>query len=63
MHQLTSISGGYAYVDNEDYKRMGSLSRLANGDYREDVLSNDLAPWVLEGVFFTADAHAVNFRP
>ncbi|TEB23738.1 P-loop containing nucleoside triphosphate hydrolase protein [Coprinellus micaceus] len=39
---------GYTYVDNEDYKRMRSLGRLANGDYREDVLSNDLAPWVLK---------------
>ena len=60
--RLTLVSEAYTYVDNEDYKRMRALKRLANGDYREDVLSDDLGHWVLKGVCYYEYAQG-DFRP
>ena len=37
------------YVDNEDHKRMDALRALAGDTYRQDILSNDIGEWIING--------------
>jgi hypothetical protein len=38
-----------AYVDNEDRKRMEALQTLAGDAYRQDIISNDIGEWIING--------------
>ena len=35
------------YIDNEDSRRMDALRTLAGGDYRQDIISNDIGEWII----------------
>ena len=39
----------FAYVDNEDYKRMYALRAFIDAEYRQDLISNDLGEWIMNG--------------
>jgi hypothetical protein len=49
----------FAYVDNDDYKRVQSLERFADGTFRQDIISNDLGPWIINGEQFSKDRNHV----
>ena len=40
------------YVDNEDSKRRDALQALASDRYRQDIISNDLGEWIINGWYF-----------
>ncbi|KAJ2917515.1 hypothetical protein MD484_g2899, partial [Candolleomyces efflorescens] len=46
LHKLDPVC--YAYVNNDDQLRLEALKRLASGEFREDTLSNDLGPWIID---------------
>jgi hypothetical protein len=39
----------FAYVDNEDHKRMHALRALVDAEYRQDLISNNLGEWIING--------------
>ena len=39
----------FGYVDNEDRKRMDALRALAGDDYRQDIISNNIGEWIING--------------
>ncbi|KAF8163822.1 P-loop containing nucleoside triphosphate hydrolase protein [Crassisporium funariophilum] len=39
---------GYACVDNEHYIRMDSLTKLVSDTFRQDLVSNNLAEWIMK---------------
>jgi hypothetical protein len=47
-HYIT-CSVWFAHADNEDYNRMHALQALTNNDYRQDIISNDLGEWIVNG--------------
>ena len=42
----------YGYVDNEDRKRMNALQALADDEYRQDIISNNIGDWIINGQSF-----------
>ena len=41
----------FGYVDNEDRKRMDALRALACDEYRQEVISNNLGEWIINGQY------------
>ena len=39
------------YIDNEDRKRMDALKALAGNEYRQDIISNDIGEWIINGQY------------
>ena len=39
----------FGYVDNEDRKRMFALRTLVDDEYRQDIISNNLGEWIING--------------
>ena len=39
----------FGYIDNEDRRRMIALRALAGDEYRQDVISNNLGEWIING--------------
>ena len=37
------------FVDNEDRKRIDALRALAGENYRQDIISNNIGEWVING--------------
>ena len=39
----------FAYVDNEDVRRMSALRTFTDAVYRQDLISNNLGEWIIYG--------------
>ncbi|CAA7271192.1 unnamed protein product [Cyclocybe aegerita] len=37
----------FAYVDNKHYERMQTLHKFTSSEFRQDIVSGSLAPWIL----------------
>ncbi|KAJ3513132.1 hypothetical protein NLJ89_g3120 [Agrocybe chaxingu] len=38
----------FGFASNEDYRRMMSLENLANGGFRQDIISHNLGAWIIQ---------------
>ena len=41
----------FGYVDNEDRNRIDTLRTLADDEYRQDTISNDIGEWIINGQY------------
>ena len=50
-HECSIFIVCFGYVDNEDRKRMNALRTLAGDKYRQDILSNNIGEWIINGQY------------
>ena len=41
----------FGYIDNEDRNRMNALRALVGDKYRQDIISNNIGEWIIDGQF------------
>lgn len=39
----------FGYIDNEDRNRIGALRALVDDKYRQDIISNNIGEWIIDG--------------
>ena len=61
MLRLTNPYLGFlAYISNDGYKRVKSLEKFAGGDFRQDIISNNLGNWITSGSLSTPWTQVTN---
>jgi hypothetical protein len=48
-HHLFIVWMGY--IDNKDRKRMEALQALTGDRYRQDIISNNIGEWIINGQY------------